>query len=496
MATLCKRPASFTPEMSQRSAITIFLFCILNFTFLITSAQVNQQQISQVGNDIKQDKLTRILFILDASGSMDDSWSGAKETINSGPSKMAIAKKTLVDMLDTLKRKPNVEMALRVYGMMSPIEKNDCRDTKLCVPFGQDNVVYIKDFIKNLRPNGITPIAISLQQTVNDFPQDANVRNVIILITDGEESCNGDPCAVAASLQKNNIVLKPFIIGLNVDDRLNDKFSCIGNYVNPKQPDEFRNNLSVIIQTILSPATIQVDLMDANNKPTETDVDMSFYDSQTGYMKYNIYHTITYRGDPDTVNIDPVTSYNIQVHTLPPIEKKNVHVEKEKNTVVEIPAAQGFLEIKLNGVTINNNLNNRLKCLIKLAGTDTTLNVQMLNTSEKYITGKYELEFLTLPRLKVPNVKIDQSKTTTIEIPRPGILNLNKAAGGFGGIFVNENNEWKKIYELSGNMGAETIALQPGNYKIIYRAKTAKKTSETIERNISISSGANTNAAL
>jgi len=117
------------------------------------------------------------------------------------------------------------------------------------------------------------------------------------------------------------------------------------------------------------------------------------------------------------------------------------------------------------------------------------LNVQDINSKEKYITGKYDLEFLTLPRTIIPNISIDQSKTTTIEIQRPGILNLNKSTAGFGGIFVIENSRWKKIYDLSETMGTETVALQPGTYKIIYRSKLAKKTSESLEKNVIIISG-------
>jgi Ca-activated chloride channel family protein len=94
------------------------------------------------------------------------------------------------------------------------------------------------------------------------------------------------------------------------------------------------------------------------------------------------------------------------------------------------------------------------------------------------------------------NIHIDQSKTTTIEIPAPGILNINKLQAGYGGIFYYEEKEWKKIYELAANSGTEVIALQPGTYKILYRYKTAKKTTETIERNITITSGGNVSERL
>jgi Ca-activated chloride channel family protein len=439
----------------------------------------------------KQERTTRILFIFDASGSMLESWSGRKDVIESGPDRMSIAKQVLIDIIDTLKRKPNVELALRVYGFQSPVVKNDCKDTKLCVPFGKDNAYFIKDFIKKLTPNGVTPIGYSLEQTINDFPKDTTARNVIIIITDGEESCGVDPCSVSASLQKNRIVLKPFIIGMNIDERLNAKFECIGNYVNPKEPEEFRQSLSAIIQTVLSPATIQVALLDKDKKPTETDVNMTFYDNSTGFSKYNIYHTLTYRGTPDTIDIDPVSAYNLVVHTIPPVEKKNIKIEKERNTWVEVPAAQGFLQLKLSGGTINNNINNKLKCIVRERENFGTLHVQQINSAEKYLCGAYDLEFMTLPRIKMNNIKIDQSKTTTIEIPVPGILNLMKQQSGFGSVFNYEDNEWKKIYDLAQNGGTETLALQPGTYKILYRYKSAKKTTETIERNITINSGSN-----
>jgi len=49
-------------------------------------------------------------------------------------------------------------------------------------------------------PTGWTPISLALQNAGEDFPTGENVRNVIIMVTDGEETCDGDPCAVAEAL--------------------------------------------------------------------------------------------------------------------------------------------------------------------------------------------------------------------------------------------------------------------------------------------------------
>jgi len=452
-------PVRFLREARIGMTNTFVLFVLFTFTFHLSTFNSFAQATKPL--ETKPPKTTRILFIFDASGSMVEPWYDNKESMNRGPSRLEIAKATMIDIVDTLKRKQNLEMALRVYGAMSPLSKNDCKDSKLMVPFGANNAQFIKDYVRNINPNGVTPIAYSLEQTVNDFPYDTTARNVIILVTDGEESCGGDPCAVAAALQKHNVVLKPFVIGMNIDDKLDAKFSCIGTYVNPQQPEEFRKDFATIIQTILSPATIQVRLLDAQNKPTETDAPMTFSDDQTGFVKYNYVHTLNYRNQPDTINIDPVNSYDITVHTTPSVTKKHVDVQKDANTVVDIPTPQGFLEVNLKGTTVNNNINNKLKALVTQHESFQTLAVQTINSKQKYLTGVYDVEVLTLPRTKVPNVRIDQSKTTTVEVDVPGILTLYKSQVAYGGVFMfDKTNGWVKIYEFEPTVGNEAIALQ------------------------------------
>ena len=95
--------------------------------------------------------------------------------------------------------------------------EQDCDDTKLEVPFAQGNGEQIRNVLSNITPKGTTPIARSLEKAANDFPECANCRNVIILITDGIEACDEDPCAVSRALQQKGIILKPFVIGIGLD---------------------------------------------------------------------------------------------------------------------------------------------------------------------------------------------------------------------------------------------------------------------------------------
>ena len=117
--------------------------------------------------------------------------------------------------------------------------------------------------------------------------------------------------------------------------------------------------------------------------------------------------------------------------------------------------------------------------------------MQKMYMEEKYLVGFYDIEIPVLPIIKLSNVEINQSKTTTIEIPRPGILTLIKAAQGFGSIYhrtSNKQEEW--VCNLNSKIKNESIILQPGKYRVVYRAQNAKLTIYTVNKTFEIKSGA------
>ena len=425
---------------------------------------------------------TRVLFVLDASQSMYGLW-GQEQ-------KMTVAKRLLSNLMDSLKTKENLEVALRVYGHQFSVAagKRSCEDTKLEVPFSANNFNKIKSKLSELRPTGTTPIAYSLEQTKNDFPPCLNCRNVIILITDGIEECQGDPCAVALALQKNGVVLKPFVIGMGLDLETIDAFKCVGNFFETKDAQSFENVLQVVISQVMNNTTVQVNLMDSYGKPTETDVNMTFYDSYSKNIQYNFIHTINSYGVPDTVPINPARKYDLVVHTLPEVSKKNIEITPGKHNIIGVDAPQGMLKIEMNGL----NEYSDLKCLIRKHGESNTFHVQNFDETTKYIVGDYDLEILTLPRININKVNIAQSHTTKVFIPDPGLATIFLTAKGIASMFVEENNSLKWIYNLSPNTLRETIILQPGNYRIVYRSANSNKVLETKEKNFKISSGVST----
>lgn len=427
--------------------------------------------------------LTRIEFVFDASFSMFGQWQSGM--------KMDIAKKMLNEFLDSLKDVNNLEIAFRCYGHQVPLRpERSCTDTKLEVPFNSNmrtNVTAIKNRLKTIVPKGTTPIAYTLEQCGGDFPvtSSANVRNIIILITDGIEECDGDPCAVSLALQKKGIVLKPFVIGIGLDQSYMNSFGCIGKFYDASSESSFKNILNIVISQALNNTTVQVNLNDQIGRPTETDVDMTFYDEQTGVIRYNYVHTINNKGVPDTIVIDPIGTYKMVVHTIPPVEKTKIELIAGKHNIIAVDAPQGFINLKMAG-------NSSPACIVRKYNDLQTLHIQQFNSTEKFIVGKYDLEILTLPRIKVYKVDVAQSKTTSIEIPQSGSVTISKPSEGPGSLYVEENNKQVWVCNLNSNLIQETIVLQPGKYRIEYRPKNARESIYTIEKKFKVESGMST----
>jgi Ca-activated chloride channel family protein len=455
-------------------------FTKLIFSIIFTTICILEATKAQVPNKPPEQKpvLSRILFIFDASQSMNGIWEKEK--------KINIARNVLISMLDSLEKLENIEVALRIYGHQKPVPPQDCSDSKLEVPFAKNNAPKIRQKLRFIEPRGTTPIANSLSLASRDFPVHDNCRNIILLITDGVEACDGDPCAVSRELQLKGISLKPFIIGIGIDEGFKESFDCIGQYYNAQKEEKFKEVLNVVISQALNSTTAQVNLLDINGRPTETNVNMSFYDYFSGKLKHNYVHTINHRGNPDTLVLDPLVTYRLTIHTIPPVHKDSFKVVPGKHTIIAVDVPQGYLSIKID----NNPSYKNLFAIIRKAGDKNTLHYQEFLRTEKYLVGKYDLEIPIIPRILLYNVEVNQSSTTTIQIPQPGLVTFLMTAPGYGSIYLKEKDkDLKWIYNLNSAIKNESVYLQPGSYTIVYRALNAKQTLYTINKNFDVTSG-------
>ncbi len=421
-------------------------------------------------------KFTRILFVFDASKSMI-----AK---HENTTRMDGAKNLFFKFIDSLSKDKTLQFALRMYGHTVKYPPGDCKDSKLIVPFGINNIALIKEKVKAASPTGITPIEHSLTESANDF-KDNKTNNVVILITDGIEECGGDPCNARQKLMEKGIIFKPFIIGIGLTPEQIKTFECVGTFYDYDDQTTFNNITNIIQQQKLNKTSSQVNLLDSKSFPSETNVNLTFYDVAKKEYKYNYIHTLNYQNNPDTLYIDDFPTYKVIAHTIPQTESKEVKLVQGKHTIIPIDAPQGFLTInRPNGVY---NFNERIKCVVRKANDMQTINVQILNATEKYITGKYDIEILTLPRIYMNDNVIEQSKTKTIDIPNAGVLQIKCLEAGDGCILVNRNNKLEWVCNLS-TQTLQTYHLQPGNYVTTWRAKALKGSIYTVEKKFTITS--------
>lgn len=423
----------------------------------------------------KQSGITRILFVFDASNSMVSK--------HQNTSRIEGAKVLFNKFIDSLSQLKNYQFALRMYGHTVKYPPGDCKDSKLIVPFSaKSNTAIIKQKVDEAKPTGITPIEHSLTEAANDFP-DAKARNMIILITDGIEECGGDPCAARQKLMEKGIVFKPVIIGIGLTPQQIKTFECVGTYYDFDDANVFTDIAELIKTQKLKKTSAQVNLLDSKGKPTESDVNMTFYDINKKRYVYNYLHTLNKNGNPDTLYIDDYPTYKVIAHTIPPRESEEVKLTEGKHTTIPISAPQGSMVItRPNGIY---NFNEKVKYIVRYANQMNTLHVQSINTNEKYIVGSYDIEVLTLPRTYLKEVKIEQSKFNTITLPSAGMLQVKCLEPGDGCILLKTPERSERVVNLT-NATLQTFYLQPGNYVIEWRSKSLKGSIYTIEKTFTI----------
>ena len=431
-------------------------------------------------------KVTRILFLLDASGSMMAPWEGQP--------RWNVAKRMLAKMVDSLNAYPNLELGLRVYGHQSPNAEKNCQDSKLEVPFAARNAAAIKAKLVSLKAQGNTPITYSLLQSANDFPADKNSRNVLLLITDGLESCNADPCAASLALQRKHVFLKPFVIGIGAEKDFGRQLECLGQYYNAAEIKTFRTVMNDVIAKTLSKTTVVVNLTDAAGRPVESNVNMTFVNNVTDQPEYNYVHYRDSQGRADVLDIDALQSYDLVINTVPPVRQANIPIKPGTANVLTYKTPQGTLWLQSPQLTPN--LYGTVRAVVRTPA-GVTVTAGTFGTRQKLLAGNYEVEALTLPRT-VRRISIKQGQEIAVTYDAPGTLNITSDLKGYGSLYqLNDDESQTWIYALpEGGTSKMNLPMQPGAYRLVFRTATSNGSKFTDVRNFSIRSGQTTSVAI
>ena len=164
----------------------------------------------------------KIGLVLDASGSM-------RGKLPDGSRKIDVAKRVMRAVVGRLPT--GVEVGLRVYGhrLKSRPKKLSCADTQLVVPFARGNRAQLIAAIDRLRPQGQTPIGLSLSKLAADFGAGAGFR-LVVLVSDGIETCapmpadRYNPLAVIRRLKTQGVRLRVNVVGFDVGQGATQRF--------------------------------------------------------------------------------------------------------------------------------------------------------------------------------------------------------------------------------------------------------------------------------
>jgi len=194
-------------------------------------------------NQSATDGTTYVELILDASGSM---WN----KLSDGRFRVEAAKEVLSKFVNNLPD-GDLNVGLRIYGSeLDASETGSCEDTKLFVPLAGIDKASLNTTIQDTNARGATPIAKSLLAAADDFPADARKR-LIVLVTDGEESCGGDLQAVADDLNSRGFDIDIRIIGFDLTEEAAKSFEGIGTFENAESAEELAEALDTAVEEVV-----------------------------------------------------------------------------------------------------------------------------------------------------------------------------------------------------------------------------------------------------
>ncbi|MEO0816257.1 MAG: hypothetical protein AAFX86_03015 [Pseudomonadota bacterium] len=184
----------------------------------------------------------RLLIVYDSSNSM---WGELADTSRKYEAGRSALSTVLGDGIE------GRDIAFRAYGHR---RTDDCRDTELIVPFTSADSAQqpITDAVNAIRPTGRTPITHSLTEGLGDLnggPGD------ILLISDGIETCDADPCDLVRDWQTSGISIRVHVVGVGLNELERTAMACIaeesgGQYLDANSAGGFVDALGTVSDVI------------------------------------------------------------------------------------------------------------------------------------------------------------------------------------------------------------------------------------------------------
>ena len=466
---------------------TILLLCVLSYFSFSTSDPI-------------EDSLPPIILILDGSGSM---WGkiGSK-------TKISIARGVVVDVLD--KMDPLQSVGLVAYGHRY---KSDCEDIEILAEPNTHNHDIIKSALHKLNPTGKTPLANTALEVIKNLKENQQSAT-LILISDGEESCNGDLCKVVKEAKEAGIEFVLHIVGFDLGDADQLSLECAakeggGMYINAENGDQLNEALiqttTLAVEEMEPKLSVKV-IKDGNLHDAAVKV------SKSGETKHfaSLRTYTEEKTNPALFALEPgiydITADLISTN-VKSITQKNIEVNSDEIKEVVIDFTPGKISILSTG---NSKLWDSGVNIYRIGETQTsakgrTYKTEKSNPMIKELTpGFYNVHLSALSLLgnkasqAIEKIEVIAGQTTSIEHNYEyGELLVSATNNGIPSDCVLSVNEGEKFLKggrtgKSKNSKPKSYLLTPGNYNVQFKphgiyganSKINKSNIEVIPENV------------
>lgn len=190
---------------------------------------------------LASDSLPEIMFILDSSGSMSE--------IAGGKQKMVAAKEVMQQIVPQLDQ--NIRIGLTAYGHRHP---GDCQDIEVLLPPGSNDRDALLAHVQRLQPRGKTPISAAILSTAS-LLRLKDAETTIILVSDGIETCGGDPCQVVKQLKSAGSKFIMHVVGFDVNPAAEQQLKCAaaagdGTYFSASNSQQLLEALKTVVDEV------------------------------------------------------------------------------------------------------------------------------------------------------------------------------------------------------------------------------------------------------
>jgi Ca-activated chloride channel family protein len=265
-----------------------------------------------------------VMIVFDGSNSM---WGQIE-----GTAKIVIARDLMENLLGDWVDDRSV--GLMAYGHRT---RGDCSDIEVLVEPGQAARETILERINGVTPTGKTPLSDAVEQAATALSY-TDQPATVVLISDGLESCERDPCALAEALEKGGVGFTAHVVGFGLgSDEDTSSLACIaentgGQYITATNADELGAALSTVGNAVAETVP------EPNPEPEAPAVLVQAPDTAVGGTNIKVTWASTV-AERDYITIVPVGTEPDQAGVY-------VQVGKASEVVLAVPGDEGLYEVR------------------------------------------------------------------------------------------------------------------------------------------------------